>query len=1081
MTCYALFVLFASASHAAYVQRFTATTNGAMTFTGNTLGLDKRADQNEPGTVGAIGAFTSTNTLLKVGNYPNGTTLTFAQNSSSSILNIPSGSTVLYAELIWGGSYATANQNVSSSLGNAVTFMTPAGTTSVSPTAATSQTLTGSGRTFYVRSANVTTFVQSGGAGTYTCGGVPATIDRQEDNANAAGWTLAVVYNNPALTVRNLTLFVGAELTDTTSSPTSTVSGFCTPQSGTVQARLLVSAIEGDAVLTGDQLRFGPSTANLTPISGPNNPVNNFFASQINGNTGALDTSGTFGNRNHIASSGTGVSGARQGWDITNVDVSAFVTNNQNSAVVQGTTTGDRYVITAVGTQIDVGAPVIPTTIKTVDKPVTFVGDVLTYTINVTNETGTAEALNVILTDVAPTGTSFVAGSLSIDGVTQPTANPATGINLGTILKGSSKRVRFQVRVNSIPAAPNPAEFSNTATITYGSPCGAAGTQSVTTNPAITRIVRLEPTKTSDVTGAVSPGQIITYTISIPNSSTVNSSGTTLADAIPAGTTYVAGSTTLNGAAIADTGGFPYSTGAQINGPGDPAGQISGGATSTITFQVRVGNTPPANIINSAVVDPDGPGPAPAQTVSTINTVAATVTGVVYNDLNANAQLDAGETGAGITGLFAKIIPAAGGNAVQAVPVNATTGVYTFNGVAAGTYSIIIDNNNTLSDTTAFLPTGRIGTEAPNQLRTNVVVAGGTLSNQNFGLFSGSRLSGTVFNDNGAGNGTPNDGIRNGGEVGLAAVSVRLTDAAGTTLTTTTTDSSGNYTLLIPSSAGNTSLRVVEVNPTGFISVGARPGTTGGTYDRTADAITFTNTPGTTYTGVNFADVPVNTFVNNDQRTALAGSTVIYTHTYTAGTGGQVTFTTSNTAAGWTQRLFRDTNCNRVLDTGEPEITGAITVIAGEQVCLLLQETVPSNAAVGTKDTVTINAAFSYTNATPALTSTLSVVDVTTSAGSGLSLTKTVDKPNVKKGDVITYTITYRNISTQNLNGLVIDDAIPTFTTFVSASTGALATNLTGAVIAAPNVGSNGTIRWTFTGVLLPGSQGTVTFQVQLQ
>jgi uncharacterized repeat protein (TIGR01451 family) len=426
-------------------------------------------------------------------------------------------------------------------------------------------------------------------------------------------------------------------------------------------------------------------------------------------------------------------------------------------------------------------------------------------------------------------------------------------------------------------------------------------------------------------------------------------------------------------------------------------------------------------------------------------------------------------------------VPSGSTTAIQAVPVDPTTGTYQLSNIFAGNYTLVLDNNSTLTDITPTLPTGLVGIEASGGTRT-VTIADATVTGQNFGVFSGSRVTGTVFNDNGTGSGIPNDGLRNGAEAGLPGVTVRLTNAAGsTTFDTAVTDASGNYTLYIPSSVGATTLRVVEVNPAGFVSVGGRAGTTGGTYDRAADAVTFTYTPGTNYTGVNFADAPVNTFVGNNERTALSGSTVVYTHTYTAGTGGQVTFTTSNTVAGFTQRLFRDTNCNRLLDTGEPQITGAITVVAGEQVCLLLQETLPPNAAVGAQDTVTINANFVYTNATPALTSTLSVTDITTSAGSGLSLTKTVDKPTVRAGDIITYTVTYRNISTQNLNVLVIDDAMPAFTTFVSASTGALPAGLTGATITAPNVGSNGNIRWTFTGVLAPGAQGTVTFRVQLQ
>jgi len=43
--------------HAAYVKRYTTIANGGMTYTGNTLGLSKATNSNQPGTNGAIGAF----------------------------------------------------------------------------------------------------------------------------------------------------------------------------------------------------------------------------------------------------------------------------------------------------------------------------------------------------------------------------------------------------------------------------------------------------------------------------------------------------------------------------------------------------------------------------------------------------------------------------------------------------------------------------------------------------------------------------------------------------------------------------------------------------------------------------------------------------------------------------------------------------------------------------------------------------------------------------------------------------------------------------------------------------------------
>ncbi|MBA3543281.1 MAG: hypothetical protein H0T83_02400 [Chthoniobacterales bacterium] len=48
------------------------------------------------------------------------------------------------------------------------------------------------------------------------------------------------------------------------------------------------------------------------------------------------------------------------------------------------------------------------------------------------------------------------------------------------------------------------------------------------------------------------------------------------------------------------------------------------------------------------------------------------------------------------------------------------------------------------------------------------------------------------------------------------------------------------------------------------------------------------------------------------------------------------------------------------------------------------------------------------------------------------------------------------------------------------AGNGALPDNLTGVSIIKTAVGATGSIRWTFTGTLAPGSNGTVTFQVKV-
>jgi uncharacterized repeat protein (TIGR01451 family) len=614
-------------AQAAYTQVYSTIQKGAITFTGNTLALQSTV------TAGQGGVFIAAGSASQVAGYPVGTTLAYASNKSGAVLNLPIGATVLYAELIWSGTIGGLALATYDSA--AVSFTSPGGSVySVSPGAATKAT---SG-TYYTRSANVTGLVQLGGSGTYFVGGVPAVIG-SAGSTDAAGWTLAVAYSDPGQVARNLTLFVGAEQAG--ALPAS-VSGFCTPVSGPVNGRLAVSGIEGDVTGTGDTMLFGP-TSTLTSanrVYGPNNPANgflgktldNFFASQINGNTGTLDTSGTFGNSNQIVTAtgnGTNVSSSRQGYDITNVDASARLINSQTTAFAQGTTTGDNYAINALGMQINVTSPVFPVTTKQVNKTSTFVGDQLTYTVDLDNRSGNGAAAGLVFFDTVPAGTSFVPGSVTVDSSPLTTPNPVansgnvtTGISIGALAVGSLVRISFKVNVVSLPASPAPARFDGAAhwDYTYVACAGVvAQPGTVTTTTVSTPAARLEPVKTVSPAGPLVGGQTATYTIAIPNTGLLNTAGTTLADPIPAGTVYVAGSTKLNGVAVPDGPGgvMPYVSAAMVNSAGQSAGVIAVGATATVQFSVAA--TGGGTVLNTATIDPDGAGPGTALTVSAVN------------------------------------------------------------------------------------------------------------------------------------------------------------------------------------------------------------------------------------------------------------------------------------------------------------------------------------------------------------------------------------------------------------------------------------------------------------------------------
>ncbi|MBS1401121.1 MAG: DUF11 domain-containing protein [Clostridia bacterium] len=563
------------------IERYSAIKNGGIVFTGNTLGLSKAANAASPGVLGSIGAFISLDTSLQVSTFPAGTTLDYTKNGSAAVLNLPAGSTVLYAELVWGGLFRSSANDISALLDNPVEFITPSGSNSIAPDVSTKQNfnITEEGLTlgFYVRTANVTTLVKNAMNGTYSTGKVPAlieAIDARTSETNHAGWTLAVVYENASLPLRDLTVWSGGVVVSPSVGSTDiTLTDFITPDSLPVTGKLFVSAQEGDAVLENDRLLFGQDTASLTPLSGPNNPVDNFFASQINDENGALDTSGTFGTRNANAAAGTNTSGCRQGWDITAVDVSSRLSAGQTAAAVRFETDGDLYVPNCLALQIDSKGASLQVK-KSVDKTYAEVGEEIGYTLDIAN-TGSIEAETVVVGDLLPNDATLVPGSIKIDGTTYAGSLPIT---FGPLAAGASAKVEFSVRADAIPAQ-NP--IFNVAQVVYTfSPFpGNTVTGVSNSNYAVCYIIHVEilPVKNVDK-GVAASGEELLYTTVIANKGTLPVTNVYFTDSIPAGTTFVPGSVLVDGVAI--PAGNPEL--------GFPLPNLLPGQSTTVAFRVIV-------------------------------------------------------------------------------------------------------------------------------------------------------------------------------------------------------------------------------------------------------------------------------------------------------------------------------------------------------------------------------------------------------------------------------------------------------------------------------------------------------------
>lgn len=564
----------------AVIKRFSTVRQGGTVFTGNTLGLAP-AVQSGGSYAGSATVFTSLDTSLQVSGYPKGTTLDFNLNGSAATLDLPAGAYVLYAELVWGGLYKDSVADISALTDNAVLFGTPLTTLSVTGDAATRNNLllpTGTSTLgFYVRSKDVTSAVRAAGAGVYSVKKVPALIPNPpslSSDTGHAGWTLAVIYEDSSAPLRSLTLWSGAAAVSLAAGSTDvTVSGFLTPDELPVSGKIFVSAQEGDAVIGGDSLQFGRNAATLSPLYGPNNPVNNFFASQINGSTGLVDTRGTFGTRNAVAATGQNTAACRQGWDITAVDLTSLLQAGQTSALIRLTTSGDLYVANAIAIQIDSkGANVH--VVKSAAKSYVVYRDEIAYELAVSNS-GTASAVNVSVSDVMAAGLTLKAGSVAVDGVPYAGGFPVV---IPSLAAGASVNVTYTAVATSLPSV-NPTVNSATANYEFSPFAGITVSASAKSNDVAVYVVYNNVLVTKDVDkNYATDGDVLTYTFVLANGGNRDSLDVVFTDAAPAGTVFVDDSLKVDGIAVA---GVNPADGVNL-------GTLAAGAVKTLSFQVKI-------------------------------------------------------------------------------------------------------------------------------------------------------------------------------------------------------------------------------------------------------------------------------------------------------------------------------------------------------------------------------------------------------------------------------------------------------------------------------------------------------------
>ncbi|WP_339313354.1 DUF11 domain-containing protein [Paenibacillus sp. FSL M7-0896] len=203
--------------------------------------------------------------------------------------------------------------------------------------------------------------------------------------------------------------------------------------------------------------------------------------------------------------------------------------------------------------------------------PTTFIGDVVTYTLQLRNE-GTRPLTGVLAALPLPEGTSFLPGSVIAGGIYQPEADPASGIGLGSLPTGAGTEVSYRVRVASNP--PGSAIMAN-AQISYEVNDNRTSTTSNTVQITVIQpglSVRLKV----DLYSAA-PGDNLRYEFTVQNSGNM-AVNALLADAIPPSVLFIWDSVRIDG--VPQRGVRP--------GDGIPLGTLRAGAVMAVDFLVSI-------------------------------------------------------------------------------------------------------------------------------------------------------------------------------------------------------------------------------------------------------------------------------------------------------------------------------------------------------------------------------------------------------------------------------------------------------------------------------------------------------------
>ncbi|WP_302701410.1 SdrD B-like domain-containing protein [uncultured Actinomyces sp.] len=352
--------------------------------------------------------------------------------------------------------------------------------------------------------------------------------------------------------------------------------------------------------------------------------------------------------------------------------------------------------------------------------------------------------------------------------------------------------------------------------------------------------VALNKTVVSDADN-LAPGDNVTFRIDAGNFGQGKAPDVKVAEAFPAGTTFVSAESHLCTSGY--TSGVPgeCSTGGAagtFDGITWKLGDMLAGQHASLYVTVTLDEgTDGKTLENTAsfVNPPEYDQNPDNNTAKASISVKHRLSGKVYYDANDSSSYTDGEEG--FKDITVELLRPDG--SVVATTTTDADGNYSFTRLAAGDYTVKVTKAGAIADLTQ--------TEDPDATKdsssgTVTLNAGNPVQeNINFGYVKKHAISGTVYLDQNR------DKAKDGGDIAQSGVTVKLVDASGAVVATTTTDADGNYSF----TGLNDGTYTVQVDKTGPLASTEQTEDPSGNGDSRSQAITFTRSD-PDVTNVNF-------------------------------------------------------------------------------------------------------------------------------------------------------------------------------------------------------------------------------------